>query len=158
MEDGTITELLGVPWDRLTEQHRQMARTLLGDPEVTDKEKAAHWAVHLLSSGSGDPYDKSLRTTLRRRANVMLRDLAERGDVESQLWLGESLLLGDGITKDAHGARTWLERALEQGEARAAYVLGYLYEYRRGDIPRDLERSREYFRLAEEMGYRPELG
>lgn len=156
MDDAQLTEVLGVPWDELEPRHQDMARELLNDPGAPHWDKAVQFAVHLMAFQGG--YDGALARKLKRRANVLLRALAEAGDAESQRELGRALMHGEGITKNAGEAVVWLIRALEQGDARAAYDLGCVYEHHRGAVRRDLDRSTEYFRLAEEMGYDPSRG
>lgn len=49
LDDAALAELLGVPWEALTEQHREMVRELVGDSDPAWRAKAVHWAVHLLT-------------------------------------------------------------------------------------------------------------
>jgi TPR repeat protein len=66
-------------------------------------------------------------------AAKMLRDLASRGDVDAQYWLGLYLSSGcyEGVKRNIPEAINWYRRAAEQGDTSAqrflagSYVLGY---------------------------------
>ena len=52
---------------------------------------------------------------------------AERGDAESQLYLGVMYLFGKGVPKDDGQAIIWWRKAAEQGLAEAQVQLGIMY-------------------------------
>lgn len=148
---AALEGLVGVPWDNLTPHHQAMVRDTLHDPAVAHWDKLVHWVVHLLAYQGG--YEGKTRRLLRRRATDLLVGLAEQGDPESQRWLGVQLMEGIAGKTDPAQAVVWLERALDQGDAEAAFHLGCLFEYHRGVVRRDPERSNTYFKLAKTMGH-----
>ena len=76
------------------------------------------------------PYAGSVRALIAERnlsaALTRLRSEAEAGDRDSRYLLGMMLLNGVGIPPDASQARSWLQRAAEQDQASAAFVLAWL--------------------------------
>ncbi|WP_397385863.1 tetratricopeptide repeat protein, partial [Prosthecobacter sp.] len=56
-----------------------------------------------------------------------LRTRAEQGEVQAQRLLGQRLLNGDGVPKDAAEAVKWLRLAADHGDGRAQYLLGGAY-------------------------------
>lgn len=151
MDDETIAALLGIPWDRLLPRHKNAAREFLAAVPVGRREKEAQFLLQLWAFQSRGDYDRGMIQILTRRANTLLRDLAAAGDLESQVDLAGRLLEGEGIKKDQVEAVQWLERALVHGYAPAARMLSLVYEYHRGAIRRDLEASRRYHELADQM-------
>jgi len=53
-----------------------------------------------------------------------LRGLAQAGDAIAQRELGERLYSGKGCEADQEGGLEWLEKAANQGDARAQYLMG----------------------------------
>ena len=56
-----------------------------------------------------------------------LEKKAQKGNVESQVQLGNCYIQGIGVPKDTLKAIYWYERAAKQGEASSQYVLGRCY-------------------------------
>jgi TPR repeat protein len=146
VEDAAIAEVLGVPWDDLIPRHQEMLRELFDRTPPARRAKEAQFAVQILAYNGG--YQGPLKRKLTRRAEQMLRDLAEQGDGVSQRELGQLLM----ERSKAQEAVVWLTRAVEQGDARAAFDLGCLYECHRGKVRRDLGLSQHYFELSRQMG------
>lgn len=149
MDDTAIAKLLQVPWEELKPRHHDMLRELFASTPPAQQAKAAQFAVQIMAYNGG--YEGPLKRKLTRRAHQMLRDLAEQGDAVSQRELGQLLM----EQSKAQEAIAWLTRAVEQGDARAAFDLGCLYEYHRGKVRRDLALSEHYFELSRTMGYSP---
>ena len=75
------------------------------------------------------------------------RPLAERGDVNAQLYVGLSYAHGRGVPIDDATAALWYRMAAERGNAEAQVDLGVAYESGRG-VTRDLAKSVELYRRA----------
>lgn len=78
--------------------------------------------------------------------------LAEQGDAQRQLELGDMYHGGKGVSKDNEKAVYWYIKSAEQGYAEAQYVLGHVYDM--GVIaPRDISKSIYWFRKAAIQGH-----
>ncbi len=64
------------------------------------------------------------------------RPLAEEGDLDAQLYLGEIYLRGKGVDRDFKKALEWLAKAAQAGHPEAQGVLGGLYAVGLG-VPQD---------------------
>jgi len=80
---------------------------------------------------------------------------AERGDDNSQFWLGVAYEDGRGIEQNFAEAFRWLAESAKQGNADAQNVLGRMYENAEG-VPRDYRRAARWYRAACE--HRPDYG
>ena len=78
---------------------------------------AAVWAITL-------PAPCQTPTTADQVA--FLRDHADKGDAESQYYLGLSYAEGDGVPQDSVEAVKWLRKSAEQGDADGQVWLGHL--------------------------------
>ena len=58
----------------------------------------------------------------------ILEDLANKGDVEAQTYLGYMYNYGNGVQQDYKKAFELFEKASNQGDAQAQTFLGYMYE------------------------------
>lgn len=77
--------------------------------------------------------------------------LASQGDAKSMVWLGQRLLSGKDVPRDAARARELFERAIPQHDGDAHRELGRMYEEGDG-VPVDLARARELYEAAAELG------
>src|SRR3954452_16535696 len=59
-------------------------------------------------------------------AVAIWRPLAEKGDADAQFNLGQAYRLGRGVQTNLAAAKTWLERAGNQGHVDAETTLGLL--------------------------------
>lgn len=87
-------------------------------------------------------------------AEKILLPLAEHGSSKAQARLGFLYLAGLEMGRDIELAEKWLLHAAHAGEGDAAHNLGTLYRTSAPDIPIDLEKSKEYFRLAKQLGFK----
>jgi TPR repeat protein len=55
------------------------------------------------------------------------RQAAEQGDAESQRYLANKYLTGDGVLQDLKEAAEWMTRAAKGGDGVAQYSLGVMY-------------------------------
>ena len=79
-----------------------------------------------------------------------LKQSATKGDVSAQLAYAKYLFEHGGKTL----AIVWLTEANNQGNAKAEYLLGLLYEQGDG-VPQDLDQSRYFFGKAADQDYGP---
>ena len=80
-----------------------------------------------------------------------VRQLANRGDVEAQFYMGDCLTDGRFTMKNDMEAATWFRKAAEKGHARAQNDLGVLYVDGRG-VPKDEAQAVAWFRKAADKG------
>ena len=88
-----------------------------------------------------------------------LRKAAEKGDAESQYYLGMLYYIGDeseGIQEDEAQAVEWYRKAAEQGHAEAQYGLADCYYLGKG-IAEDNVKAVEWYRKAAEQGHESSL-
>lgn len=78
-----------------------------------------------------------------------IRDKAEAGDAESQLYMGVFYANGDGVPQNYATAAEWYEKAAEQGNARAQRNLAVLYDCGVG-VKRDYKYALELYMKAAE--------
>ena len=76
------------------------------------------------------------------------RPLADQGDAEAQLNLGDLYHFGFLDNKEA---AKWYRLAAEQGNAEAQSNLGLMYENGQG-VPQDYQEAVKWYRLAAEQG------
>lgn len=77
-----------------------------------------------------------------------LTPLAEQGNADAQLLLGEMYMKGQGVVKDSEQARKWFRRSGEQGNADAQFFLGAMYL-----LPgKDIIQGVKWLRLSAEQG------
>ena len=77
---------------------------------------------------------------------------AEAGSVRAMAKMGGLHASGNGLKKDPGKAVLWYERAARAGHAKAAATLGVIYATG-DDIDEDEDRAREFFALAEKLGF-----
>jgi len=82
---------------------------------------------------------------------AMLRENAERGDLNAQARLGIMYYWGQGAPQDYVEAQIWLRKASERGNMDAQAKLGAMCFLGQGG-PRNLEESVKWFRLAADQG------
>ncbi len=79
------------------------------------------------------------------------RQIAEKGDADSQYALGWMYQYGLGTSVDYDQALVWLQLAAEQGVDRAQYNLGYMYHHGWGGVQKDLDEAIKWYFLAAEQ-------
>ena len=73
-----------------------------------------------------------------RAAVAIWRPLADKGDADAQFNLGQAYRLGRGVAINLAAAKTWFERAANQGHVDAQTTLGLLL-FQNGDQPEGLK-------------------
>jgi hypothetical protein len=82
-----------------------------------------------------------------------LRPMAEKGNPDAQINLGNMYFDGNGVPQDYSESVKWYLLAADQGSADAQITLGFLYEY--GDaVPLDYVQAYKWFDLAGSPLYR----
>jgi uncharacterized protein len=84
-------------------------------------------------------------------ALLLVRPLAERGNVHAQARLALLYELGQGVPQDDATAVSWYRKAAEQGDAGAQRSLGNMYRIGRG-MPSDNAAAASWYRKAAEQG------
>ena len=83
----------------------------------------------------------------------LLRPLAEKGNPDAEINLGNMYFDGNGVPQDYAESVKWYLLAADQGNADAQIALGFLYEY--GDaVPLDYVQAHKWFDLADSSLYR----
>jgi TPR repeat protein len=86
----------------------------------------------------------------------LLQPLAEKGDPEAQINLGNMYFDGNGVPQDNAESVKWYLLAAGQGSADAQIALGFLYEYGEA-VPQDYVQAHKWFDLAGSGLYRDTL-
>lgn len=94
----------------------------------------------------GGEYVAYDRADLRSALTAWL-PLAEQGDFEAQVIVGEMYERGMGVAADFASALAWYRRAADAGNRRAQINLGYLYERGLG-VPADAAIALDWYRRA----------
>jgi TPR repeat protein len=87
-------------------------------------------------------------------APVVVRDLtalAEQGNVNAQLQLGELYQQGKRVKQDSLLAYQWFAKAAAANNAEAQMQQGWMDQYGKG-VPVNLERAAELYRAAADQG------
>lgn len=82
---------------------------------------------------------------------AFVADCAAAGEAEAQLVLGQMLLDGNGVARDAAAALGWFTRAAAQQHLLALNMVGRCYDLGWGTAP-DKARAAECYRVAAERG------
>lgn len=112
-----------------------------------NKRKILLSGLLVLSIGAPLPATADLNNSLFR----IEMHLAEKGDAEAQLQVGERFERGDGVTINYDRAFEWYQKAAAQKHATAHYRLGRLYQRGLG-VAADKAKAREWFEKAKALG------
>lgn len=96
---------------------------------------------------------EAMRTGDFAEAYCIMRPLAESGDADSQYNIGWMYLNGYGLRVNDSLALEWWEKASEQGHTDASFSIGMLYSLGEGEVPKDVEKSVDYYLKAAEDGH-----
>ena len=120
---------------------------------ATKTETVAHGTVptvhRMALSRIGFPLSESVTA---HRQSTSLQALAEQGDADAQLELGNRHFNGEGVPRDAREAAQWYRMAAEQGHASAQNNLGVMYKTGEG-VPKDARQAVQWYRKAAEQGH-----
>ncbi len=79
------------------------------------------------------------------------RNLANKGDIEAQYFLGGCYRYGEGTEADLTQAIKWYKLAADQGHLESQRVLGGCYYYGEG-VEKNMKEAFKYHRLAADQG------
>lgn len=119
-----------------------------------DFKHAAEWMQKAADAGDEDASE--LIAKYQILANAVVK--AESGDAQAQADLAKGLMeLGGSLEQAGAGddyaeSIKWAEKAAEQGNTDAMWVLALAYEHGRG-IAKDLAKASEYYRRGAEQGH-----
>jgi len=80
-----------------------------------------------------------------------LREAAEKGDVKTQIKLGDIYYFGRGAAEDKKEAAKWYRMAAERGDVYAQCDIGQMYQFGIG-VAEDKKEAAKWYRLAAEQG------
>lgn len=121
---------------------REAVKWLRRSAEAGDDDAMEELGVAYLQ-GEGVPIDED-------KAREWLERAAEKGNASAECSLGTRFAHGDFGEEDMDEAVKWWEKAAEHGDAVAWNNLGIVFSD--GSMPVDLDKARECFRKAEELG------
>jgi TPR repeat protein len=84
-----------------------------------------------------------------KKAYEIFLDLAEAGNTDAQVSLGNMFYHGDGVEQDIESAYKWLERAAYQNDKEALYYCGIHYL----EDTQEKKKGKEYLLKAMQLNY-----
>jgi hypothetical protein len=81
-----------------------------------------------------------------------LKELAGRGNIDGQNYLGDIYLQGQGVAQDASEAIIWYRKAAEQGNASAQNNLGFIYTSGMGVVTKNHSEAVKWLTKSAEQG------
>jgi len=99
-------------------------------------------------------FETSLRkfyTSSKPEAVREIKQLAEKGDVNAEAFLGAMYGSGDGVAQDYRAAIKWQTKAAKKGHVQAQYNLGVMYSRGMG-VSQDLGMAVKWFQAAADQG------
>ena len=129
--------------------------------KISFVKKVFYSVIFLLPSGIGGTclacpeMEKTTSVTCStevRNTSIPLRyhsiwQRAEGGDVMAMLVCGDICLTGNGVRQDYAEALTWYRRSAQEGNAKAEWRIGYMYQFGKGVSP-DLEEAANWYRKS----------
>lgn len=99
-------------------------------------------------------FESSLRkfyTSSKPEAVREIKQLAKKGDINAEAFLGAMYGSGDGVVQDYRAAIKWQTRAAKKGHVQAQYNLAVMYSRGMG-VPQDLDSAVKWFQAAADQG------
>jgi hypothetical protein len=123
--------------------------SLTGEPALTETAERFLGGLRFLSPAGAAIAEArdAIGANRAEEAVRLLQPMADDGDMEAALFLGNIFLYGSGVAQDAASARRYLEIAAREGRVDALYNLGALYDKGIG-VPRDAQQAIRWFSLA----------
>lgn len=83
-----------------------------------------------------------------KKAFIEYSKSAEKGDAESQYWVGHlhQIAMG-GMQQDLKKAVMWTKKSADQGYSLAQYTMGEYFEHGFG-VPQNIKKAESYYRKA----------
>jgi TPR repeat protein len=122
-----------------------------GEGVPQDDAKAAHWFQQAVEQRR--PTERLEGAAPQDAAKVvqLLQDIADRGHIRTQIFLGLLYAEGNGVPQDDAKAVQWLERAARGDVMGAQIQLGVMYATGRG-VARDDAKAVEWYKRAVAFG------
>src|SRR6185295_15422053 len=101
---------------------------------------------------SAQPFQDAMQALKKKdyqKAFEIFRPLAEKGNTQAQVQLGQMYREGQGVPQDNAEALNWYRKAADQGSDEAQYNLGAMYRDGQGVAKNDAEALRWYRKAAE---------
>jgi TPR repeat protein len=108
-------------------------------------------ATALLFLPCGRALAQSSDQASKQKVIADLKEMADAGDVKSQVQIGLAYLTGDGVHKDDAEGVKWLKKAADQDNPVAERFLAEMYFKGRG-VPADNAEAARWLRMAAEQG------
>ncbi|MCU1340779.1 MAG: Sel1 domain protein repeat-containing protein, partial [Candidatus Acidoferrum typicum] len=108
-------------------------------------------AALLLHPGGLAQAQSSDQALAKQKVIADLKEMANAGDVKSQVQIGLAYLTGDGVHKDEAEALKWLRKAADQDNPIAERYLAEMYFKGRG-VTADNAEAAKWLRMAAEQG------
>jgi len=108
-------------------------------------------ASALLFQPGGRVQAQSSDQASKQKVIADLKEMADAGDVKSQVQIGLAYLTGDGVHKDDAEGVKWLRKAADQDNPVAERFLAEMYFKGRG-VPADNAEAARWLRMAAEQG------
>src|SRR5260370_35326247 len=91
------------------------------------------------------------QASAKQKVIADLKEMANAGDVKSQVQLGLDYLTGNGVSKDDAEAVKWLRKAADQDNPLGERYLAEMY-FKGRDVPADNAEAAKWLRLAAVQG------
>lgn len=124
--------------------------TLLAD---RDHPEACQYLGLMYRTGDGVPKDESKAAFWYSKHTLLLRRLAESGDLDALVNLGKLYQYGQAVTADHAKAVAAFEKAANASHAGAQFHLASLYKHGWCSLPHDEVRYHEWLALAAKSGH-----
>jgi len=108
-------------------------------------------AASLIQPGCLALAQSTTQASPKQKVIADLKEMANAGDVKSQVQLGLDYLTGNGVGKDDAEAVKWLRKAADQDNPLGERYLAEMYFKGRG-VPADNAEAAKWLRLAAEQG------
>jgi TPR repeat protein len=135
LEEARLAAQEAAPQAPLTEDARQQAETQSS-------------ALEALAATGIAAYNRGDYAT----ALEQLKPLAQLGNAEAQVYLGEMYYYGKGVAQDDTQAVYWYRQAAQQRHANGQYNLGWMYRKGKGVAQNDTQ-AVYWYRQAAKQGY-----
>ncbi|MBL0867496.1 sel1 repeat family protein [Pectobacterium carotovorum] len=97
------------------------------------------------------PTAHAVASDVENKTLAEMQQLANNGNVDAQLALGDMYYDGDGIEEDYAQAKTWYMKAAGQGNAYAQLMLGDMY-YNGDGVEKDYAQAKAWYTKSAEQG------
>lgn len=123
----------------------------------TEDENTRYKTEYMIENGDSDYRLFIEKSHFQRYSSVFLEKfyLAEQGNAEAQLELGNFYTNGNDAEQNWKEAIKWYKKSSEQGNANAQYKLGLIYFYGKPGVEQNCEEAVEWIKRAAKLKYEP---